>query len=73
LDDTLDLFRESKDEGIRKVVSILGPAVEKLSGAVSNYFPDLNWIRKDLIRSGYANEIKGGPGFTEAEIEAIMQ
>lgn len=73
LNDTLELFMASKDEGLLKAASIVEPAVGRLSDEITSEFPDLDGIRRELIRRGYADKIKGGPGFTENEIAEIMK
>jgi hypothetical protein len=40
--------------------SVLDPISDKLALIISCEFPDLNWIRQDLIERGLGGKILGG-------------
>jgi len=57
LNSTVKLFRETKDTTLQRAANILEPIAEKLADAISNEFPELDLIRKEIEKKG--GEIRG--------------
>lgn len=60
LENCVELFRKTGDQVLTEAASVLDPISDKLALIISCEFPDLNWIRQDLIERGLEGKIVGG-------------